>query len=168
MAGTDAARDEAWMDQALDWAEQAGQAGEVPVGAVLVRDGACLAGAGNAPIGRTDPTAHAEIIVLREAADRTGNYRLGGTTLYVTLEPCVMCLGALMLARIGRLVYAAADPRFGAIERLSPGQLGWIFNHHLEITGGVRAEPAGRLLQEFFAIRRSGRSMLEPGGKPEK
>jgi tRNA(adenine34) deaminase len=152
----DRIQDEAWMDRALDWAKRAGRAGEVPVGAVLVREGECLAGAGNAPISQMDPTAHAEIAVLREAARRMGNYRLGGTTLYVTLEPCVMCLGALMLARIGRLVYGASDLRFGALERLSPGQLGWVFNHHLEVTGGIRADPARLLLQEFFATRRGG------------
>ncbi len=160
----DPIQDEAWMDRALEWAERARQAGEVPVGAVLVREGECLAAAGNAPISQADPTAHAEIGVLREAARRIGNYRLGGTTLYVTLEPCVMCLGALMLARIGRLVYGASDPRFGAVERLSSGQLGWVFNHHLTVTGGIRAEPSRRLLQEFFSIRRGGGSMLEAEG----
>lgn len=161
----DRIQDEGWMDQALDWARRAGSAGEVPIGAVLVRAGECLAAAGNAPIRQTDPTAHAEIGVLREAARRVGNYRLGGTTLYVTLEPCVMCLGALMLARIERLVYGASDPRFGALERLAPGQLGWVFNHHLAVTGGVRADPSRLLLQEFFAIRRGGGSMLDREGE---
>ena len=144
------------MQAALAEARLAAEAGEVPIGAVMVYEGAIIARGQNRVLRDSDPTAHAEIAVLREAARRMGNYRLGGTTLYVTLEPCVMCLGALMLARIGRLVYGASDLRFGALERLSPGQLGWVFNHHLEVTGGIRADPARLLLQEFFATRRGG------------
>jgi len=142
------------MDEALTWAERAREEGEVPVGAVLVLGGRLLVGAGNGPIGKVDPTAHAEIEVLRAGARALGNYRLTGTTLYVSLEPCVMCLGAIMQARVARLVYGAPDSRFGAIERLDPGKIGWVFNHNLEITSGVRAEEAKLLLRGFFADRR--------------
>ena len=154
MITTRGSPDEIWMDEALGFARQAGDQGEVPVGAILVQGDRLLAGAGNRPIGQVDPTAHAEIEVLRAGARVLGNYRLTGTTLYVSLEPCVMCLGAIMHARVARLVYAAPDPRFGAIERIDPGQIGWIFNHELAITGGVRSEEATALLRGFFALRR--------------
>ncbi len=147
--------DEAWMGEALLWAQRARNQGEVPIGAVLVQGDRVLAGAGNGSIGQVDPTAHAEIEVLRAGARVLGNYRLCGTTLYVSLEPCVMCLGAIMHARVARLVYGAPDPRFGAIERLAPGRIGWIFNHDLAIVGGIRSEEAKQLLQAFFADRRA-------------
>ncbi|MHB1544056.1 MAG: tRNA adenosine(34) deaminase TadA [Gammaproteobacteria bacterium] len=149
-----ASADESWMDEALIWAKRARELGEVPVGAVLVQGDRLLAGAGNGPIGNTDPTAHAEIEVLRAGARAIGNYRLTGTTLYVSLEPCVMCLGAIMHARVARLVYGAPDPRFGALERLDPGRIGWVFNHDLVITSGIRSQEAILLLRGFFADRR--------------
>ena len=142
------------MARALDLARQAQAAGEVPVGAVLVRDGLVIAAAHNSPIGRHDPSAHAEILVLREAGQRLGNYRLPGTTLYVTLEPCPMCAGALVHARVERLVYGAPDPRAGAagtvFDIVRSGEL----NHWVEVQGGVCADDAAALLQAFFRARR--------------
>ena len=139
---------------ALAAAAVGGEAGEVPVGAVLVRGGECLARAHNAPIAEHDPTAHAEIRVLRQAARLVGNYRLPGTTLYVTLEPCPMCVGAMIHARVARLVYAASDPRTGA----AGGALDLVshpsHNHRLLVTGGVEAERSAELLREFFRARR--------------
>jgi tRNA(adenine34) deaminase len=150
----DDAADAAFMREAISLALQAGREGEVPVGAIVVIDGK-IAGRGyNAPIGHSDPTAHAEIQALRDAAARTGNYRLPGATLYVTLEPCVMCAGAIMHARIGRVVYGAADPKTGAcgsvVDLFAEARL----NHHATVTGGVAAEESGNLLSEFFAKRR--------------
>jgi tRNA(adenine34) deaminase len=146
--------DRSWMLLALEEAAEGARAGEVPVGAVLVRDGVCLARGHNAPIGEHDPTAHAEIRVLRQAARLLGNYRLPGTTLYVTLEPCPMCVGAMIHARVARLVYAAGDPRTGA----AGGALDLVshpsHNHHLVVTGGVEAQRASELLREFFRARR--------------
>ncbi len=142
-----------WMARALDMATRAAAAGEVPVGAVLVSDGDEVASGHNQPIAQNDPTAHAEIVVLREAARRRDNYRLPGTTLYVTLEPCLMCVGAMLHARIERLVYAAPDPKTGA--------LGGCFDarhpalpQSLAVTGGVLAEPCAALLRSFFKARR--------------
>jgi tRNA(adenine34) deaminase len=145
-----------WMRRALAQAGQGGEAGEVPVGAVLVSArGELLAEGHNRPISSHDPTAHAEIRVLREAAGAIRNYRLVDTTLYVTLEPCAMCVGALVHARIGRLVYAAREPKTGAIE--SAGQLleHMRFNHRLTVEGGLLKEEASRMLSEFFARRRA-------------
>ena len=142
------------MRAALALAERARDAGEVPVGAVVVRDGVVIGSGFNSPISRHDPSAHAEILALRAAAVASGNYRLSGCTLYVTLEPCVMCSGAIMHARIGRLVYGAPDPKTGAcgsvVDLFSEKKL----NHHTEVTGGILATEAGRLLSEFFAARR--------------
>jgi tRNA(adenine34) deaminase len=143
------------MDAALEEARKAARAGEVPVGALVVLDGAIIGRGYNRPIGAGDPTAHAEIVALREAASRAGNYRLVGATLVVTLEPCLMCFGASIQARVRRVCYGARDPRLGAaalIEELSarPGAL----NHRLEMTGGVRSEQCALILQEFFAARR--------------
>lgn len=143
-----------WMREALTLARQAADAGEVPVGAVLVRDGECLGRGWNRPITAADPTAHAEIAALRDAAVRVGNYRLPGSTLYVTLEPCTMCFGALIHARVGRLVYAAAEPRAGVCEsRLRLGDEPF-YNHRLQIAGGVLADESAALLRGFFAARR--------------
>lgn len=148
------AEDRYWMSLALQEAERGQEAGEVPVGAVVVLDGRCLARAHNAPIGERDPTGHAEIRVLREAAQRLANYRLPGTTLYVTLEPCPMCVGAMVHARVARLVYGAPDPRTGA----AGGALDLVshpsHNHRIEVTGGVEAERAAAMLREFFRLRR--------------
>jgi tRNA(adenine34) deaminase len=145
---------ERFMRVALEQARLGAAAGEVPVGAVLVIDGE-VAGAGfNRPIGSCDPTAHAEIIAIREAAGRVGNYRLTGSTLYVTVEPCLMCVGAMVHARIGTLVYGAPEPRSGAVESAvraheSPG-----LNHAFQVMGGVLAEECREVIQAFFRERR--------------
>jgi tRNA(adenine34) deaminase len=142
------------MGEALGLAVEARRAGEVPVGAVLIKDRLPLARAYNRPIGSNDPTAHAEIIVLREAARVLGNYRLAGCTIYVTLEPCAMCAGALVAARISRLVFAARDLRFGAVRskfRIADSDL---LNHRVEITEGILGAEATELLQRFFNERR--------------
>ena len=146
--------DAAMMREALQLAALAALRDEVPVGAVVVKDGEIIGRGYNAPIASRDPTAHAEIRALREAANTVGNYRLGGCTLYVTLEPCAMCAGAIMHARIARLVYGASDPKTGAcgsvVDLFSEGRL----NHHAEVTGGVLAAEAGKQLSDFFAARR--------------
>ena len=147
--------DEKWMLQAIEMARDAAKIGEVPVGAIIVgSDGDLLAAASNLTITNTDPTAHAEILALRLAATRVGNYRLIGTTVYSTIEPCAMCAGALVNARVARLVYGAADERFGAVESKfricdSPD-----LNHRIEITSGVLADNCRGLMQEFFQARR--------------
>ena len=143
------------MDEALVLARAAAARGEVPVGALVVRDGQVIGRGGNAPIAGSDPTAHAEIAALRDAARTIGNYRLTGCDLYTTLEPCAMCAGAIFHARIGRLVFGAHDPKSGVcgsvIDLFGESRL----NHHAVVTGGVRADECGRLLSEFFAVRRS-------------
>ncbi len=149
-----AASDVEFMRQALHEARAVVQAGEVPVGAVLVSDGRAVASAGNQTIRDCDPTAHAEIVVLRAAAKMLGNYRLTGTTLYVTVEPCAMCAGAMVQARIDRLVYGCDDPKGGAVrsclEVLSHPKL----NHRVEVTPGVLAGECSAAIQAFFAARR--------------
>ena len=146
--------DEVFMRQALALAKQAAQAGEVPVGAVVVKDGTVVGRGYNRPVSGKDPTAHAEVMALRDAAQRIGNYRLGECELYVTLEPCAMCAGAIMHARVSRVAYGAADPRSGAcgsvVDLFAESRL----NHHASIVGGVLAEEATRLLQDFFSARR--------------
>ena len=146
--------DERWMRYALELARAAAQQGEVPVGAVLVKDGALVGSGWNQPIGAHDPTAHAEVLAMRAAAQTLGNYRLTGTTLYVTLEPCAMCAGALVHARVARLVYGAADPKTGAAGSVFDITRAEKLNHRLEVTGGVLAEDCGGLLREFFGRRR--------------
>lgn len=146
--------DEHWMRIALAQAEQAAQGGEVPVGAVVVRDGVCIASGHNAPIARHDPTAHAEIRALQAAGAALGNYRLEGCTLYVTLEPCTMCAGAMMHARLARVVFAAHDPKTGMAGSVHNLFDDTRINHHTAVTSGVLAEPAVRLLQNFFQTRR--------------
>jgi tRNA(adenine34) deaminase len=145
---------EVWMREALSLAEAAAGQGEVPVGAVLVRDGEIIGRGWNRPISGHDPTAHAEIMALRDAAARAGNYRLGGSVLYVTIEPCTMCFGALMHARVATLVYGAREPRAGVCgSQLNlPEQT--FYNHSLEVIGGVMAEQSSTLLKGFFAGRR--------------
>lgn len=149
--------DEFFMREALSLARSAECLGEVPVGAVVVRDGEIIGRGFNSPIGASDPTAHAEIAALRDAARHLGNYRLPGCSLYVTLEPCAMCAGAIMHARIARVVYGARDQKTGvhgsvvdlfAVERL---------NHHAEVVGGVMADECGSMLSAFFASRRRGK-----------
>ncbi len=143
------------MRIALAAADQARALGEVPVGAVLVKAGEIIATGFNQPIGRHDPTAHAEIAALRAAAELLGNYRLPGCTLYVTLEPCVMCAGAMLHARLSRVVFGAADPKTGACGSVLNLFAEAKLNHHAELTGGVLAEECGTMLSEFFAERRS-------------
>ena len=144
-----------FMQQALDEAHAAAASGEVPIGAVLVHEGKILARASNRTIRDCDPTAHAEIIVLREAARVLANYRLAGTTLYVTIEPCSMCAGAMIQARVPRLVYGADEPRGGAVqscfEVLSHADL----NHRVEVISGVLAEDCSAVIRSFFADRRA-------------
>ncbi|NKN33035.1 tRNA adenosine(34) deaminase TadA [Marichromatium bheemlicum] len=147
--------DHHWMRHALRLAERAADAGEVPVGAVLVRAGQCVGEGWNRPIAAHDPSAHAEIQALRDAGTRLTNYRLPETTLYVTLEPCVMCAGAIVHARVGAVVYGATDPKAGAcgsVFDLLPSDAR--FNHRTECRGGVLAEPCGDLLRDFFRARR--------------
>lgn len=143
------------MALALEQAQLAWQHGEVPVGAVVVCDGVVIATGFNQPIGRHDPTAHAEIVALRAAAERLGNYRLPGCTLYVTLEPCVMCSGAMMHARLARVVYAAQDPKTGACGSVLDLFAEEKLNHHAAVEGGVLAGEAGAMLKAFFAERRA-------------
>jgi tRNA(adenine34) deaminase len=143
------------MQLALELARTAGSCDEVPVGAVVVDPAGQVIGRGhNQPIGRHDPTAHAEIVALRDAAQALGNYRLPGCTLYVTLEPCVMCVGAMLHARIARVVFGARDPKTGAcgsvVDLFAESRL----NHHAEVVGGVLADECGGLLSSFFAARR--------------
>jgi len=146
--------DEDFMLVALALAEQARDAGEVPVGAVVVRDGVVIGSGFNSPISRHDPSAHAEILALRAAAAVLGNYRLSGCTLYVTLEPCVMCSGAILHARIGRVVYGAPDAKTGACGSVLNLFAEDRLNHHTAVAGGVLAEECGRLLTGFFQERR--------------
>ncbi len=145
-------QDEHWMQQALAQAECAQQCGEVPVGAVLVQGNGLVAAAHNQPIASCDPTAHAEVAVLRLAARTQNNYRLPDTTLYVTLEPCMMCLGAMMHARIQRLVFATNEPRAGVL--ISQVLALDFFNHHLQVTSGVLAAESGEVLRQFFQLKR--------------
>lgn len=153
-------RDQIFMQQAISQAHNAWALGEVPVGAIVVKDGEVIATGFNQPIGTHDPTAHAEIMALRAAATILGNYRLPGCELYVTLEPCAMCSGAMMHARLARVVYGASDPKTGAC-----GSIVNLFeqeklNHHTEVVGGVLGEECGALLKEFFAERRRAAQRL--------
>lgn len=147
-------RDEIWMEEALALAREAATLGEVPVGAVVVFDGRIVGRGFNQPIGRDDPTAHAEVMALRDAAKNLGNYRLPGCELYVTLEPCVMCSGAIFHARIARVVYGARDPKTGVAGSVFDLYADTRLNHHAVIEGGVLGEACGRLLSSFFAARR--------------
>jgi tRNA(adenine34) deaminase len=147
--------DERFMREALDLARQAGSVGEVPVGALIVRDGNIVGRGFNQPILRHDPTAHAEVMALRDAGLTLANYRMPGCTLYVTLEPCAMCSGAIFHARIGRVVFGASDLKTGVAGSVTDlyaiGQL----NHHATATGGLLAEECGGMLSSFFAARRA-------------
>jgi tRNA(adenine34) deaminase len=146
--------DDDFMNVALTLARQAEQSGEVPVGAVVVKDGVIIGRGSNAPISRHDPSAHAELLALREAAQHLGNYRLTGCELFVTLEPCVMCTGAIFHARIARVVFGASDFKTGAcgsvLNLIDEQRL----NHHAKITAGVLADECGQILSNFFATRR--------------
>jgi tRNA(adenine34) deaminase len=158
MLTTPSLSDEFFMREAIYQAEAAGCLGEVPVGAVVVCKGNIVGRGFNSPIGEHDPTAHAEIAALRNAARVLGNYRLPECELFVTLEPCLMCAGAILHARLSRVIYGARDPKTGVhgsvLDVFSESRL----NHHTEIVGGVLAEPCGRLLSEFFAKRRKSSS----------
>jgi len=152
------------MRQALEQAQHAWDLGEVPVGAVVVKDGVVIARGYNQPIGQHDPSAHAEIVALRAAAAALGNYRLPGCELYVTLEPCLMCSGAMMHARLARVVYGAADPKTGVcgsvLDLFEHQQL----NHHTSVTRGVLAEECSALLKSFFAARRAAATAARRAG----
>ena len=151
---TQAELDQQYMRMAIEQAQLAAQSGEVPVGAVLVRDGQVLSKAFNKPIANHDPSAHAEMLALREAALAEENYRIPGTTLYVTLEPCAMCSGAMLHARVGRVVFGAPDPKTGAagsvLNLFSSKQI----NHQTSVEGGIMGEECGQLLRDFFKGRR--------------
>ena len=148
--------DEFWMQTAIRAAARARDAGEVPIGACLIdKNGELLASAGNRTITDSDPTAHAEILILREAAGKIGNYRLTETTVYTTIEPCAMCAGALVNARIKRLVFGAHDPRFGAVESVFRLCDTSSLNHRIEIKSGVLADECKKLMQDFFRQKRN-------------
>jgi len=154
LSRTEAMSDSDFMQVALDLAQQAAAAGEVPVGAIVVKNGEIIGRGSNAPIGTHDPTAHAEIRAMRDAAQRIGNYRLVGCTLYVTLEPCAMCSGAIQHARIARLVYGASDPKTGACGSVVNLMAEPKLNHHTEVAGEILAQECGALLSAFFSARR--------------
>lgn len=146
--------DETFMRAALELAAEAGERGEVPVGAVVALDGTIVGRGRNQPIGGQDPTAHAEVVAIRDAALRVGNYRLTGSTMYVTIEPCLMCVGAMVHARIGRVVYGAPEPKAGAIVSSARAHELPGLNHRLEVTAGVLEEECRSVIQAFFAERR--------------
>lgn len=146
--------DQEYMQLALELAAQAAEVGEVPVGALVVKDGEIIGRGYNAPISSHDPSAHAEIRAMRDAAQNIGNYRLVGCILYVTLEPCAMCTGAIQHARIARLVYGASDPKTGACGSVVNLMEETRLNHHTEVEGGVMAAECGNALSAFFAARR--------------
>jgi tRNA(adenine34) deaminase len=148
------ATDAQFMGAALELARQGREAGEVPVGAIVVLDAAVIGEGFNRPIGSHDPTAHAEIVAMRAAGQRIGNYRLAGATLYVTIEPCQMCVGAMIHARIARLVYGAPEPKAGAIESAMKAHEHPSLNHRLEVTAGVLEAECRETIQAFFADRR--------------
>ena len=152
-----------FMRLALEQARHAWDLGEVPVGAVVVKDGVVIARGYNQPIGKNDPTAHAEIVALRAAAEVLGNYRLPGCELYVTLEPCVMCSGAMMHARLAKVVYGATDPKTGACGSVVDLFAQERLNHHTEVSGGVMADECGAMLKSFFAARRAAAAAARRG-----
>lgn len=146
--------DKHWMRRALELARRAEASGEVPVGALIVKDGEIIGEGWNQPIGAVDPSAHAEIIALRAAARSLGNYRLPGCSLYVTLEPCVMCAGAIIHARIERVVFGAGDPKAGAAGSVFDILGSALLNHRPQVVSGILPEEAGLLLRDFFQSRR--------------
>jgi tRNA(adenine34) deaminase len=154
MGVSTAERDARWMARALELARQAESAGEVPVGAVVVSGDEAIGEGWNRTIGDSDPSAHAEVVALRDAGRRVSNYRLPGAELYVTLEPCVMCSGALVHARLARVVYGTRDPRTGAAGSVFDVLASELHNHRIDVVEGVRAEESARLLRAFFRSRR--------------
>jgi len=153
---------EDFMRAALDQAARARDAGEVPVGAVLVIDGVIVGTGFNQPITSRDPTAHAEIVALRAAAHAVGNYRLTGSTLYVTVEPCLMCVGAMVHARVALVVYGAEEPKAGAVSSMTRAHELPGLNHRLQVEGGVLEEACRQLLQQFFQARRASARSVDP------
>ncbi|MEN9721623.1 MAG: Haloalkane dehalogenase [Pseudomonadota bacterium] len=151
-------QDVQWMQAALELAKQAGEEGEVPVGAVVVKDGKIVGRGKNGPVAGNDPTAHAELLALRDAAQALGNYRLENCTLYVTLEPCTMCSGAIVNSRIARLVYGASEPRTGAAGSVVDIFSNTSLNHHTSVEGGILAEESRQLLQDFSCPNESIRT----------
>ena len=147
-------QDEQFMREALSLAQHAAALGEVPVGAIVVKDGVIVGRGSNAPIGSQDPSAHAEVLALRDAAKKLGNYRLVDCSLYVTLEPCAMCAGAIQHARIGQLVFGAKDPKTGACGSVVNLMTEDKLNHHTEVASGVLESECGQLLSDFFKQRR--------------
>lgn len=147
-------QDEQFMREALLLAQQAAELGEVPVGAIVVKDGVIVGRGSNSPIGSQDPSAHAEVLALRDAAKKLGNYRLVDCSLYVTLEPCAMCAGAIQHARIGQLVFGAKDPKTGACGSVVNLMTEDKLNHHTEVASGVLESECGQLLSDFFKQRR--------------
>lgn len=153
--------DEQGMTLALTLAQQAFAAGEVPVGAVVVLDGRVIGTGFNQPITTLDPSAHAEMVAIRQAAKTIGNYRLPGAVLYVTVEPCTMCTGLLIHSRIGRLVYGAAEPKAGAVESALQLPQQPFYNHVMQIQGGVMAQECAQIMSDFFAMRRDAKKKLK-------
>lgn len=151
---SDSHQDEFFMREAMTLAQQAAERGEVPVGAVVVKDGEIVGRGSNAPIGTHDPSAHAEILAMRDAAKNIGNYRLVNCSLYVTLEPCAMCAGAIQHARIGKLIFGAKDPKTGACGSVVNLMAEDKLNHHTDINTGVLESECGQLLSDFFKQRR--------------
>ena len=149
-----ASLDQFWMQRAIELARLAESRGEVPVGAVLVKDDQIIGEGVNAPISEKDPTAHAEICALRDAAQRIGNYRLLNTSLYVTLEPCLMCVGAIVHARVGEVIFGASEPKTGAAGSVFDVLTSPAHNHQVELRGGVLAKECAELLRDFFKQRR--------------
>ena len=145
-----------FMQLSLDQAQLAGARGEVPIGAIVVRQGVVLGSAGNRPVGTVDPTAHAEIAALRAAASKTGNYRIVGADLFVTVEPCLMCVGAILQARLARVVFGCRDAKGGFVGSLGDFSADARLNHSFSVRSGVRADEARQLLREFFRARRAG------------
>ena len=156
-----AAVDEHWMRRALELAQTAADQGEVPVGALVVRDQEILGAGTNQPITAHDPSAHAELVAIRAACRQIENYRLPGATLYVTLEPCTMCAGALVHARIARLVFGAVEPKAGAVQSSARVLNNPALNHQIAVCGGILAEPAAALMRTFFAQRRRDRKTTD-------
>ena len=152
-------QDQLFMQVAIELAKQASENGEVPVGAIIVKDGEIIGRGSNAPIGLHDPSAHAEILAMRDAAKQIGNYRLVDCTLYVTLEPCAMCSGAIQHARIANLVYGASDPKTGACGSVVDLMAEEKLNHHTSVRGGVLAEETATLLSDFFKQRRLNKGL---------
>lgn len=158
-----AADDQYWMNRAIELADQGAALGEVPVGALVVLDGQVIGEGFNQPISSHDPSAHAEVVALRQAAQSLENYRLPGATLYVTLEPCTMCSGALVHSRISRLVYGASEPKAGVVESQAELLSSPWFNWNIDVTGGVLAQRCSVQLSAFFAKRREQKKRLKKG-----